>query len=145
MLARILALTATALALSPSAFAAAGGCHTVSGTYVNHPAPCPVPALTCVESILTGDQAGTVLTVITAFDPATNTFTGTTTNVLENGAVLESSIVGTFLNGEGHSVSTLTGGTHQYAHATGVTRSQSVNGVGTYEGMYCLGNPKDEN
>lgn len=140
MLTKILALTVLTLATSSSALAAAGGCHAVSGSYVNHNVACTVPALSCVESEVSGDQAGTSLTVITAYDPATHTFSGTVTNFLENGAIIESTIVGTLVNGVGHSVTTITAGTRQYAHATGTTVTNSSNGVGTYTGEYCLAN-----
>ena len=36
------------------------------------------------------------LTLITGFDPATQVFTGTTTDFLINGAVLENTITGTW-------------------------------------------------
>lgn len=139
MLTKILTLTALALLTSSSALAAAGGCHAISGTYINHNVPCTVPALACVETQVTGDLAGSSTTVITTFNPFTQTFSGTTTNVLNNGAVIINMIVGTLVNGVGHSVSTITGGTRQFAHATGVTVTDSVNGVGTYAGEYCLG------
>jgi hypothetical protein len=140
MLTKILALAALALMTSSSALAAAAGCHAISGTYVSHNVPCVVPAIVCVESQTTGDLAGVSTTVVTTFDPATNTFSGTTTNVLDNGAILESTIVGTTLNGVGHSVETITGGTRQFAHATGTILTGSVDRVGSYTGEYCLGN-----
>jgi hypothetical protein len=144
MLRKILALAAFALVTSSSALAAAGGCHAISGTFVNHNVPCTVPALACVESQVTGDLAGVSTTVVTTFDPATNTFSGTTTNVLDNGAVLTATIVGsTLANGVGHSVETITGGTRQFAHATGTIVIDGVNGVGAYTGEYCLGNGGD--
>jgi len=141
MLTKILALAAFALVTSSSALAAAGGCHAISGTYVNHSIPCIVPALACVESQVAGDLAGVSTTVITAFDPVTRIFSGTTTNVLDNGAVLTTTIVGS----AGHSVETMTGGTRQFAHATGtIVVTDGVNpGVGTYTGEYCLGNGGD--
>ena len=73
MLTKILALTALALVTSSSALAAAGGCHAISGTHVNHNVPCTVPAIVCVESQVTGDFAGVSTTVVTTFDPVTNT------------------------------------------------------------------------
>lgn len=140
---KLLALTALVLLSPASALAAAGGCHAVSGSYVNHTIPCTVPALSCAESEVTGGLAGVSVTVVTTFDPATHTFSGTVTNNLENGAVLTGTIVGTLVNGVGHSVETFTGGTRQFAHATGSTVQDSVNGVGTYTGEYCLGNGGD--
>jgi hypothetical protein len=137
MLRKILAVTALALLTSSSALAATGGCHATSGSYVNQNIPCPVPALACVESQVTGDLEGTSLTVITGFDPVTQVFTGTTTNFLANGAVLEGTIVGTFATG---SVTTITGGTRQFAHATGTT---VTDGAGSYTGEYCLGEGGD--
>src|SRR3954447_2056600 len=121
MLRKLLALVPMALATAPSALAAAGGCHTISGTYVNHTVPCPVVALSCVETDVSGDSAGTNFTTITAFDPATHTFYGTVVATLENGAVISNTIVGTLVGGVGDSVQTLVGGTRQYAHATGTT------------------------
>ena len=135
MLTKLLALTGFALVTSSSALAAPGGCHANSGTYVNRNIPCPVPALACVESQVTGDLEGTSLTVITGFDPATQVFTGTITNVLTNGAVIEETIEGTLATG---SVITITGGTRQYAHATGSWRT-TPGPTGTYAGEYCLG------
>jgi len=78
-------------------------------------------------------------TIVTTFDPVTHVYTGTVTNDLENGAVLTSTIMGTTFNGVGHSVETLTGGTRQFAHVTGGTAEDGVNGVGTYTAEYCLG------
>ena len=141
MLIKVLALTAFALLTSSSALAAAGGCHAISGTYQNQNVPCVPPAIACVESQVTGDLGGTSLTLITGFDPATQVFTGTATNFLTNGAVLESTITGTLAAG---SVFTVTGGTRQYAHATGTWRTTpAVGGAGTYSGEYCLGNGGD--
>ena len=138
MLIRLPVFAAAMVLLSASsAFAAQGGCHVVSGTYVNHNVPCPVPALACVESVTIAEQAGqdgTVLTIVTGFNPATQVFTGTTTTTLETGAVFTSTITGTLGAG---SVSTLTGGTRQYAHATGTF---TTDGAGNFVGEYCLSN-----
>ena len=134
MLRKILALTAFALLTASSAMAAAGGCHTVAGTFVNQNVPCTVPALACVESQVTGDLAGVHTIIITGFDPMTQIFSGTTTAVLENGAVITGTIVGTLATG---SVTTITGGTRQFAHATGTI---VTDGAGSYTGEYCLGN-----
>ncbi len=136
MLNKIAVFMGMALFTSSSAFAAAGGCHAVSGTYVNRNIPCPVPALACVESQVTGDLEGTGLTLITGFDPATQVFTGTTTSLLTNGAVIEETFVGTIAGG---SLLTVTGGNRQFAHATGSWRT-SGGPIGTYAGQYCLGN-----
>jgi len=137
MLTKILAVTALTLLTSSPALAAAGGCHTIVGTHTNQNVPCVVPAIACVESQATGTFAGTALTVITGFDPTTGIFTGTTTSFLTNGAVIESTIVGT---GAG-SVLTITGGTRQFAHATGgwVTTAPTATAPGTSTGEYCLG------
>jgi hypothetical protein len=143
MLGKLVGLSLVALAVSPSAFAAAGGCHAVSGAFVNHRIPCTVPALACVESDVTGDLAGVSTTVITGFDPATQIATGTVTNVLENGAVLTASISDHLLGGGfGEAVEAFTGGTRQFAHATGsiVVVDTTGPGVGTYSGEYCLAN-----
>jgi hypothetical protein len=137
---KLLALTVVALFTSSSAMAASGGCHTISGTYINRNVPCTVPALACVETEITGDLAGVGTTTITAFDAATQTFSGTTTNTLENGAFTTGTIVGTLIGGVGNSVSTLSDGTRQFAHASGTVVSHSVDGVGTYSGEYCFAN-----
>ena len=139
MLTKFIALMAVVLVSPASALAAAGGCHAVSGSYVNHNVPCTVPAIACVESQVTGGLAGVSTTVVTSFDPVTFTFSGTVTNALDRGAILTATIVGTVVNGVGHSVETFTGGTRQFAHATGSTVQDSVNGIGTYTGEYCLG------
>ena len=132
LLTKILAVTALTLLTSSSALAAAGGCHTITGTFTTQSVPCVVPALVCVESQVAGDLEGTGLILITGFDPATQVFTGTSTNFLTNGAVLEGTIVGAM-----GSVVTFTGGTRQFAHATG---SFVTDGAGNYTGEYCLGN-----
>jgi hypothetical protein len=137
MLIRLPVFAAAMVLLSAfSALAAQGGCHLVSGTYVNQNVPCPVPALACVESVTTAaqGQSGTGLTIITGFNPATQVFTGTTTSTLDNGTVFTATITGTLGTG---SVQTLTGGTRQYAHATG---SIVTDGTGNYVGEYCLSN-----
>ena len=96
----------------------------------------------CHESIITGHSAGTALTVITTFDPLTGNYTGYRTGYLANGAVTESSVVGWAGGGFGNSTATITGGTRQYAHATGTVfaESRASDGTGTYWGEYCLGN-----
>jgi hypothetical protein len=139
MLKKIVALAALALATSSSALSAPGGCHAVSGTFVNHNIPCTVPAVACVESEVTGGLAGVTITIVTSYDPVTHVYAGTVTNNLENGAVLTSTIVGTTFNGFGQSTETLTGGTRQFAHVTGSTAEAGVNGAGTYTADYCLG------
>jgi hypothetical protein len=145
MLKKVLVLASLALLPSSSALAAAGGCHTVSGTYVNHIVPCTVVALVCAESQVTGDFAGTSTTVVTTIGPVPHTFSGTVTDVLDNGAVVTSTIAGEVpANGIGHSVETITGGTRQFAHATGtLTVTDIVPGAGTYTGYYCLANGED--
>lgn len=140
MLKKILALTGFALLTSSSALAATGGCHAVSGTSVTSIVPCTVPAVACRESVLTGDHAGTAMSIITTFDFSTGNYTGYRTNYLANGAVLESSVVGWFGGGFGSSTATITGGTRQYEHATGTIFAESGPGDGTYWGEYCLGN-----
>ena len=136
MLRKILALTVFSLVTSSSALAGAGGCHTFAGTHVNRSVPCPVPAVGCVEATLTGDLEGTSLTVITVFDPVAQIYSGTTTTVLTNGAVLEGTIVGWM-----GAVITFTGGTRQFEHATGtLVTTPPIGANGTYSGEYCLGN-----
>ena len=137
----MLALAAFALLTSSSALAAVDGCHTIAGTHVNRSVPCPVPALGCVESTLTGDFEGTSLTVITRFDPVAQIYSGTTTFLLTNGAVVEGTIVGWV-----GAVITFTGGTRQFAHATGtLVTTPPVGADSTYAGEYCLGNGGDGN
>jgi hypothetical protein len=146
MLTKILALGVLALATSGPALAAAGGCHAVSGSFVNHTVPCTVPALACVESDVAGGLAGVSTTVITGFDPVTQIATGTVTNVLENGAILTASISDERLGGGfGRATETFTGGTREFAQATGsiVVVDTTAPGVGTYTGEYCLGNGGD--
>ena len=140
MVRKMLALTAMALVVTPAAVAAEGGCHEVSGTSVTTIVPCTVPALACRLSVLTGDSAGTALTVITTFDVLTGNYTGYRIGYLANGAVTESSVVGWFAGGFGTSTATITGGTRQYAHATGTVFSESGPGDGTYWGEVCFGN-----
>jgi hypothetical protein len=141
---KTLAVMAMALVVAPTALAAEGGCHAVSGTSVTSIVPCTVPAVACRESVLTGDQAGTALSVITTFDFLTGNYTGYRTNFLANGAVIESSVVGWFAGGVGNSTATITGGTRQYAHATGSVFAESHPGGGTYWGEVCLGNGGSE-
>lgn len=145
MLTKTLAVAALGLLTSSSALAATGGCHTVSGTYVNQIVPCTVVALVCAESQVTGDLAGTSATVVTTIGPVPHTFSGTVTEVLDHGAVVTSTIAGTVpANGIGNSVETITGGTRQFAHATGMlTVTDIVPGAGTYTGYYCLANRED--
>jgi hypothetical protein len=133
MLTKLLCVTSVALFTSSSAFASAGGCHAISGTYVNHTVPCLVPALTCVESETTTGGHAVSLIVITGFAPATGVFTGEVTSVLDTGAVRTGTIVGTNAAG---SVVTYTGGTRQFAHSTGTT---VTDGAGNFSGEYCLG------
>ncbi|MET1083926.1 MAG: hypothetical protein ABWY12_12900 [Burkholderiales bacterium] len=138
MLMRLPVLAAMVLVSASSAFAAEGGCHVVSGTYVNQNVLCPVPALACVESTSTVSggwgQDATALFIITGFDPVTQVFTGTGTSTLESGAVLTTTISGTLAKG---SVQTLTGGTRQYAHTTGSIVSD---GAGNFVAEYCFSN-----
>ena len=142
MLIKVLALTAFALLTSSSALAAADGCHAIAGTHVNRSVPCPVPAVGCVEATLTGLTGhfeGTSLTVITRFDPVAQIYSGTTTFFLTNGAVVEGTIVGWM-----GAVITFTGGTRQFAHATGtLVTTPPVGANGTHAGEYCLGNGGD--
>ena len=51
----------------------------------------------------------------------------------------ESSVVGWFAGGFGASTATITGGTRQYAHATGTVFAESGPGDGTYWGEVCFG------
>jgi hypothetical protein len=147
MLTKILALGVLALVTSGPALAAAGGCHSVSGSFVNHNVPCTVPALACVESDVTGGLAGVSTTVITGFDPVTGIATGTVANALDNGAILTAFISHERLGGGfGRATETFTGGTRQFAHATGsiVVVDTTAPGVGTYAGEYCLATEDDE-
>lgn len=139
MLRKLPALVIVALATAPSALAAAGGCHDVSGTYVNHNVRCPVVALSCVVTDIAGDLAGTSFTTITSYVSSTHVYTGTVVTTLDNGAVTSNTIVGTLFGPVGDSVQTLVGGSRQFAHATGTIHSHSDGGVGVYDGVYCLG------
>jgi hypothetical protein len=142
MLVRLVGLALVALAASPSAFAAAGGCHAVSGSFVNHNIPCDVPALACVESDVTGGLAGVSTTVITGFDPTTRIATGSVSNILDNGAVLTASISDDLTTVLGTAVEAFTGGTRQFEHVTGslIVTDTTAPGVGTYSGVYCVAN-----
>src|SRR4051794_22043638 len=140
MLRKTMALAAMALVAAPAALAAEGGCHQLSGTSVTSIVPCPVPALACRWSVVTGDHGSTSMTVITTFDSLTGIYTGYRTGYLTNGAVIEASVVGWFAGGVGSSVATITGGTRQYEHATGSVFVELGGASGdTYVGEYCLG------
>ena len=67
MLRKALVLGALALVAAPAALAAEGGCHEVSGTSVtrHHHRALYGSSFACRLSLLTGDSAGTTLTVIT--------------------------------------------------------------------------------
>lgn len=132
---KLAALVAVVLLNSSSALAAAGGCQSVSGGYVQAFVPCTVPAVACVDATLTGDLAGVSHTVITTFDPVTQAFTGDVTIVRDNGSIITSIIEG--VSGSGIGFETITGGTRQFIGATGfiVATGQFV---GNYAGQYCL-------
>jgi len=132
----LFAVGAIALVNASSVVAAAGGCHDVSGTYVQQFAPCHVPALACVDATLTGDLQGVSHTAVTGFDPATRVFTGDVTIVRDNGSIITSTITGVAAGDRG--VETITGGNRQYAHATGTIVATGTS-VGTYSGVICLG------
>ena len=132
----IIAGAVLALSTASAAFADAGGCHQLSGTYVQEFVPCDVPALACVDSTTTGDLAFSH-TVITGFDPATQILTGTVTLSRDNGSIITATIE--TVRRSGVAVETITGGTRQFAHATG-TIVAAGGFVGTYSGQYCLGN-----
>lgn len=135
MLKKLVLLAAVALFNSSSAIAAAGGCHDISGAYVQQFVPCAVPALACVDAILTGDLQGVSHTAITTFDPITKVFTGDVTIVRDNGSTITSSIQG--VSGSGVGVETITGGNRQYVGATGTIVATGTS-VGTYAGRICL-------
>lgn len=134
------AIAAIALLNSSAALAAAGGCHSISGTYVQEFVPCQVPALVCVDATLTGDLAGVSHTVITGFDPVTQLVTGNVTTVRTNGSILTATIETVRLSGVGNQQ--ITGGTRQFAGATGFIVSMGTN-TGIYFGQYCLGGDED--
>jgi hypothetical protein len=142
MLRKTLAVAAIALASAPGALAARGGCHPISGdVIITNAVPCVVPAVACRESFVTGDHAGTSLGVITSFDFLTGNYIGYRTAYLENGAVIEYSVVGWFGGGFSTSTATVIGGTRQYAHATGSVYAESgPDTSGTYSGEVCFGN-----
>jgi hypothetical protein len=137
MLKKFVLLAATALLNSSSALAAAGGCHDISGTYVQQFVTCAVPAIACVDATLTGDLQGVSHTVVTTFDPTTGAFTGDVTIVRDNGSTLTSTIEG---SGNGVGFETITGGTRQYLGATGtiVATDTTAHFVGVYSGQICL-------
>ena len=143
----LFAIAGLTLVGAPSALAAAGGCHAVSGTYVNHNITCAVPAIACVESELAGDLAGSSTSIVTSFDPATQSYTAIVTNTLDDGAELTGALSGQITGGLGHSVETIIGGTRQFAHATGTifVADTTARGVGTYSGEFCLGEGGEPN
>ena len=137
MLRKLVMFAVVALISSSSAVAADGGCHSVSGTFVQQFVPCDVPAIACVDATGTGDLLGFSHTVITGFDPATQTYTGLVTITRDNGSVITATIA--TVKGSGLGVETITGGTRQFAHATGsIIASGSFSG--NYTGQYCLSN-----
>jgi hypothetical protein len=135
MLKRLVLLAAVALINSSSAIAAAGGCHDISGGYVQEFVPCAGAGLACVDADLTGDLHGVSHTVITTFDPITRAFTGDVTIVRDNGSVITATIEG--IGGSNVGYETITGGNRQYAGATGTIVATGTN-VGTYAGRICL-------
>jgi hypothetical protein len=136
MLEKVAGLAVLVLLNSSTAFAAAGGCHAISGSYVQSFVPCATPAIACVHAETTGDLAGISDTTITAFDPVTHTFSGGVRIVRDNGAVITATIEKVRENNFG--TETFTGGTRQYAHATG-TLVATGGSTGTYSGEICLG------
>jgi len=132
------ALLAVTLINSSAALAAAGGCHAFSGSYVQQAVPC-LPAIVCVDATITGDWQGVSHTVVTAYDPITNTYTGQVTITRDNGSVITATIEG--VAGSGVGVETITGGTRQFVGATGTIVATGSPSVGTYSGQYCL--PED--
>ncbi|HEY3541789.1 MAG TPA: hypothetical protein VGK79_04525 [Gaiellaceae bacterium] len=141
MLKTLFAIAGLTLVGAPSALPAAGGCHAVSGTYVNHNITCTVPAIACVQSQLTGDFAGSSTSIVTSFDPATQSYTAVVTNTLDDGAEFTGALSGQITDGLGHSVETIIDGTREFAHATGTifVADTTARGVGTYTGEFCLG------
>jgi hypothetical protein len=137
---KLAAIAAIALVNSSAALAAAGGCHSISGGYVQAFVPCEVPALVCVDATLTGDLAGVSHTVITGFDPATQVVTGNVTTVRENGSIVTATLE--TIRGSGVANEQITGGTRQFAHATGFIVATGTN-TGIYSGQYCLGGDED--
>ena len=135
MLKKLVLLAAVALFNSSSAIAAAGGCHDISGGYVQQFVPCTGTGLACVHATLTGDLHGVSDTVVTTFDPVTRAFTGNVTTVRDNGAVITATIEG--IGGSNIGFETITGGTRQYAGATGTIVATGTT-VGTYAGRICL-------
>lgn len=144
---RVLAAAVGALALAGPAIGAAGGCHPVSGTFVaSTPATCP--SFFCTEGQLSGDLAGTYSFV--AYGVAPNgDLLGHSTITLTNGGVItsndESQLLGPPIPGN-HFVTTVSfsGGTRQFAHATGGLVAPgtftATGTAGTYSGAFCLGN-----
>jgi hypothetical protein len=143
---RFLAPLIVALATAGPAGAAAGGCHAVSGTFVAASPP-TCAGIVCTEGTLSGDLAGHYSFVGYAFTPSGSVL-GHSTITLTNGAVItsndESVLFGPPAPGT-HFVTTVvfSGGTRQFAHATGGLVAPGTftdtGTVGTYAGGYCLG------
>jgi hypothetical protein len=147
---RFLALVLLALAWAGPASAAAGGCHAVSGTFVAASPP-TCAGIVCTQGLLSGDLAGIYSFVGYAFTPS-GSLLGHSTITLDNGGVItsndESVLFGPPIPGTNF-VTTVnfTGGTRQFAHATGgLVAPGTFTGtgtVGTYAGEFCLGTGGD--
>ena len=143
---RALAVLFGALVFVGPAAAAAGGCHAVSGTFVASTPPI-CASFFCTEGQLSGDLSGTYSFVAYGVSP-NGDLLGHSTITLTNGAVItsndESQLFGPPAPGN-HFVTTVgfTGGTRQFAHATGGLTAPgtftSTGTAGTYSGEYCLG------
>ena len=143
---RLVGTILVALATAGPASAAAGGCHAVSGTFVAASPP-TCAGIICTQGLLSGDLAGIYSFVGYAFTPSGSVL-GHSTITLDNGAMItsddESVLFGPPIPGTGF-VTTVnfTGGTRQFAHATGGLVAPGVftdsGTAGTYAGKYCLG------
>jgi hypothetical protein len=138
------------LAFAGPAGAAAGGCHSVSGDFVASTPP-SCSSFFCTEGQLSGDLDG--LYSFVAYGVAPNgDLLGHSTITLSNGAVItsddQSHLFGPPAPGN-QFVTTVnfSGGTRQFAHATGGLSAPgtftATGTEGTYSGEYCLGNGAD--
>ena len=141
---------AALLAFAGPAGAAAGGCHSVSGSFVASTPP-TCSSFFCTEGQLSGDLTG--LYSFVAYGVAPNgDLLGHSTITLSNGAVItsddQSHLFGAPAPGN-QFVTTVnfSGGTREFAHATGGLSAPgtftATGTEGTYSGEYCLGNAGD--
>jgi hypothetical protein len=143
---KVLAVALAALALAGPAGGAAGGCHSVSGTFVAVSIPpftAECPSFFCTGGTLYGDLAGSYFFEAYGVSP-TGDLLGHSTITLDNGAVIHGNDT-SHLNGDGTFVTTVNfaSGTRQFAHAAGGLVAPghftATGTEGTYSGGFCLG------